>query len=376
MKATRKIASYSPIKAEQTLENRSNARKCLTPRSNQPFPQPQIEISVAGFVYVMTNPSHREGLVKIGKSDRDPSIRADELFTTGSPDKFSIQYYAFVQDHHALEREVHQHLAAARHSERREFFNCGIPAAIHTIRSLARDTLKFEEVFYKNEQELANQLNKERAAKEERESQERQRSKLRQAESMLADQPLLLKKIIADAFQLHESIQRSKSLSHKLLSVFDSDVYAPLLKVEIERALQERETYYQRKSTPSAVGIEALENSLASERRALTHLLRKLLGRYYAEASEDYSWKFWSAVNKRGAMDGPCYLQFADRSESGILVDGKRSGEFVVEWTSGKIELIEFLDNQPTRRKPILSTELLFHPDQGSLDYSVLLKKK
>ena len=44
---------------------------------------------MAGFVYVMSNPSLSEGLLKIGKSDKDPTkYRVDELQTTGVPEPF------------------------------------------------------------------------------------------------------------------------------------------------------------------------------------------------------------------------------------------------------------------------------------------------
>jgi hypothetical protein len=71
-------------------------------------------------------------LIKIGKSDRDPSQgRADELYTTGVPSPFKIEYFAYVRDHHTVERAVHARLSSFRPNTSREFFNSEI--AVETI---------------------------------------------------------------------------------------------------------------------------------------------------------------------------------------------------------------------------------------------------
>jgi len=102
---------------------------------------------MAGFVYVMSNPSLSEGLLKIGKSDKDPTkYRVDELQTTGVPEPFKVEYYAFIDDPDALERTVHSLLSKTRHSANREFFKCSIEEAVKCIQENA--LIKFEDFFY------------------------------------------------------------------------------------------------------------------------------------------------------------------------------------------------------------------------------------
>lgn len=78
----------------------------------------------AGFLYVLTNPS-MPGLVKVGKTVRDPRIRVKELSSpTGVPTPFELAYVEAFDDCHTAERRVHAALAAGgiRVSSKREFF--------------------------------------------------------------------------------------------------------------------------------------------------------------------------------------------------------------------------------------------------------------
>jgi hypothetical protein len=95
-----------------------------------------------GFVYVMSNPSFVPGRVKIGKSDRDPEkYRRDELHTTGVPEPFHVEYYAFVEDHDGLEQALHRIFSAQRVYSAREFFDVPTHLVVLEIRKNA-------EVFY------------------------------------------------------------------------------------------------------------------------------------------------------------------------------------------------------------------------------------
>jgi hypothetical protein len=88
---------------------------------------------MAGFVYIMSNPSFVPNLIKIGKSDRDPmTFRAGELASTGVPEPFVVEYFAFVTDHHKLEKKLHERLSARRRRGNREFFDCPLQGAIKT----------------------------------------------------------------------------------------------------------------------------------------------------------------------------------------------------------------------------------------------------
>tara|TARA_A100001015_G_C14355920_1_gene468566 strand:+ start:320 stop:514 length:195 start_codon:yes stop_codon:yes gene_type:complete len=50
-----------------------------------------------GFIYIMSNPSFTDGKIKIGKSQKDPALRKEELNTTGLPEPFELEYYALVE---------------------------------------------------------------------------------------------------------------------------------------------------------------------------------------------------------------------------------------------------------------------------------------
>ena len=100
-----------------------------------------------GFVYVMTNPS-MEGLVKVGLSSRVPTERAEDLYTTGIPTPFVVEYFAFFDDMFKAERLAHQNLSSFRHGK--EFFRTDVGTAIHAIESTG---IPFKRLFSKPEDE-------------------------------------------------------------------------------------------------------------------------------------------------------------------------------------------------------------------------------
>jgi hypothetical protein len=113
---------------------------------------------VAGFVYIMSNPSFADGRIKIGKSDRDPEeFRKSELNTTGVPEPFKVEYSVYVKNHHELEKEIHQHFDTQRPNKNREFFTCSISEAIEGIRKIAGTGIKYEEVNFSSSDVLPNQ---------------------------------------------------------------------------------------------------------------------------------------------------------------------------------------------------------------------------
>lgn len=101
-----------------------------------------------GFVYVMSNAAFEDQCLKIGRSDRDPTIfRRQELDNTSVPEPFMVEYFAFVEDHHGVESLAHDLLDKFRVRSNREFFNCGLTVAIDAIREAAGGDLKYEELF-------------------------------------------------------------------------------------------------------------------------------------------------------------------------------------------------------------------------------------
>ena len=92
-----------------------------------------------GYVYVMINPSY-EGLVKIGKTTKDPEERAKELSSaTGIATPFIVAYKRMFNDCHVAEKTIHKILTnkGVRVSNSREFFRLPISDAIDTILNIA-----------------------------------------------------------------------------------------------------------------------------------------------------------------------------------------------------------------------------------------------
>lgn len=93
--------------------------------------------NVKGYVYVLSNKS-MPGIVKIGFSLKDPSIRAAELEGTGVPHPFVVEYFSLVEAPFDLEQLVHQTLDDRR--ERKEFFRISCNEAISIIERLISET--------------------------------------------------------------------------------------------------------------------------------------------------------------------------------------------------------------------------------------------
>jgi hypothetical protein len=88
-----------------------------------------------GYIYVLTN-QVMPGLVKIGRTERDPVQRAKELRTTGVPAPFELVYSCLVSDCEETEKNIHILLSkrGVRHSPDREFFEVSCDEAIELIQ--------------------------------------------------------------------------------------------------------------------------------------------------------------------------------------------------------------------------------------------------
>ena len=78
-----------------------------------------------GWVYCMSNPS-MPGLLKVGMTDRTPEIRALELFKTGVPTPFKIEFAKKVLNPVQKETTLHNLLSKERINHRREFFSISL----------------------------------------------------------------------------------------------------------------------------------------------------------------------------------------------------------------------------------------------------------
>lgn len=78
-----------------------------------------------GWIYCLSNPC-MPGLVKVGQTSDDPYKRAAQLYTTGVPCEFYVEFAKKVSNH--IEKEKQIHTLLSKHFERpnpnREFFKC------------------------------------------------------------------------------------------------------------------------------------------------------------------------------------------------------------------------------------------------------------
>lgn len=95
----------------------------------------------SGYVYAMINASY-PGLVKVGKTTREPEERAKELSgSTGVPTPFIVVYHRKFLDCNNAEQQIHKILTAKgyRVNDNREFFSAPIPTIIEIILSIEDD---------------------------------------------------------------------------------------------------------------------------------------------------------------------------------------------------------------------------------------------
>lgn len=87
-------------------------------------------------VYVLTNPA-MPGLVKIGRTDNtDANIRIAQLYTTGVPVPFTLEYACKVSNPDEVEKALHIAFGPQRTNPKREFFNIEPEQAIAILRLL------------------------------------------------------------------------------------------------------------------------------------------------------------------------------------------------------------------------------------------------
>lgn len=94
-------------------------------------------MSEPGFVYALINPS-LSGVVKVGKTTKDPSERAKELSSaTGVPTPFSVAYQIYVTNCSHAEAYIHTYLGESgyRVADNREFFNAPLNLVIDAMLS-------------------------------------------------------------------------------------------------------------------------------------------------------------------------------------------------------------------------------------------------
>jgi T5orf172 domain len=98
-----------------------------------PFSQQPTQLSV---VYVLTNPA-MPGMVKIGRTSHDDAkTRIDQLYTTGVPVPFNLEFVCKVPNSEEVEKALHQAFAPHRVNPKREFFTIEASQAIVILKLL------------------------------------------------------------------------------------------------------------------------------------------------------------------------------------------------------------------------------------------------
>lgn len=104
-----------------------------------------------GYVYILTNPSFKEGWVKIGKSSRPIDVRSKELDNTAVPLPFEIFATMKTSKYNEVEKLVHKtidRLTDLRIRQNREFFNVAPQMALDIFRDIATTIDDAEVILY------------------------------------------------------------------------------------------------------------------------------------------------------------------------------------------------------------------------------------
>lgn len=127
-----------------------------------------------GWVYVLSNASMK-GMVKIGFSTVGAKFRVKDLYTTGVPTPFKIQYEVRVFNCEELEKLVHQRLKKYRVTANREFFKIDVPVAISVVQECVGARGRDEKVRFKTREQIIEEKEKEEIWKIKREEREKKK---------------------------------------------------------------------------------------------------------------------------------------------------------------------------------------------------------
>jgi hypothetical protein len=89
-----------------------------------------------GYVYVLINSAFPD-LVKIGRTTNHPKTRAEELYRTGTPEKYVVAHHVLTSDCIDLERRLHLYFENKRFNKDREFFEVSVEDVIKAIASFS-----------------------------------------------------------------------------------------------------------------------------------------------------------------------------------------------------------------------------------------------
>ena len=145
-----------------------------------------------GYVYVLSNES-MPGLYKIGCTYKNPSKRARDLYSTGVPAPFVVEYCVHIENYTYIEKVAHSNLS--NYNYNKEFFRCDLEKCIIELKHAASAQLPYKE-WYRDQQmkariegreaqylrEFEERKRREQLAREERARRERQEAAAARAE--------------------------------------------------------------------------------------------------------------------------------------------------------------------------------------------------
>jgi hypothetical protein len=114
-------------------------------------------MSIRGWVYIISNQA-MPGLIKIGYSTKDPTLRAGELNNTGAPHPYVVLYDVLVTGPREIEQRAHKELKL--HSVGKEWFSCSVDDAVSVIRRLAAAVQISESPFVSSGIQKTNEVEK------------------------------------------------------------------------------------------------------------------------------------------------------------------------------------------------------------------------
>ena len=106
-----------------------------------------------GYVYVLSNES-MPGIYKIGCTSRTPYDRAKDLYTTGVPSRFVVEYFLYIDNYQYIEKLIHKRLH--NYKLNKEFFKYDLIKCIVELKEIAKQHSSYKERY--RDQHLKSQV--------------------------------------------------------------------------------------------------------------------------------------------------------------------------------------------------------------------------
>lgn len=152
------------------------------------------------------------GILKIGYTMKDPSIRANELNTTGVPHPYNVDYEILVDEPYTLEQKVHKNLEHTK--ENKEWFRIDIAHAIDVIHTCCSTKIHYERHVKKETEEKYKQYLTEKQNREIKKRIEEEQQKKIKKEKYEQEE---IKKRTEKELQKYIEAQATKKCRHFLL---------------------------------------------------------------------------------------------------------------------------------------------------------------